>query len=236
MDSRRWERMSAFSGLLFVALVAIGLAIVPQRPDLSDQAGLVGYVTAERTSLLWQAYLNTAAVFLLVWFAGSIRTHLKRNEGEPGRFASIAYGGAIIFASVTMVITVVNATAAFRPTPTGVVFLNDIAAVSLALGWIPIGITAAATAIGGMRARALPTWHGAYGMVVAIATLLSPALLFGESGFWSVDRIDASLVMLALVGLWVTATSLLLIVGEAAEVQEESVPHEGWHLRKAVGL
>lgn len=237
MNGSRYERMSALSGLGFVALVAIGLALAPTRPDLSDQAGLVGHVTSERTSLLWQAYLGTVAVFLLVWFAGSVRTHLQRNEGEPGRFASISYGGAIVFASVFMVINVVNAVAAFRPTPTGIVFLSDIAAVSIALGWIPVAIWAMATTIGGMRAHALPKWHGAFGAVVALAAFLSPALMFGGEGFWSINRIDASLVMTGLVGLWVASTSLLLLLGEAARIEEDApAGHEEWHLRRAAGM
>lgn len=237
MDTSRWERISAFTGLVFVALIGIGMGLAPLRPDLSDQAALVNHVTTERTALLWQGYLGVVGVMFLIWFAGTVRTHLFRNEGSTGRLAAVSYGGAITFGAVLTSVVVVNTTAAFRPSPTSIVFLSDIAAVSFALGWIPVAVWTGATAIATVRVRALPMWHAVLGGIVAIAALLMPALLFADGGgFFSVNEIGATVTMFALLGVWATATSLLLILGEAATAEEIPQPHEGWHLRKAIGM
>ncbi len=106
MNSVSWKKVTGWSGIAFVVLLVIGLAIGGDGPALEDSAadvrewfedneGLVAYVT-------WSGALTFVLFFLL--FASGLRSLLgpadANNEGVWSRLsfaaavATVAVGGA----------------------------------------------------------------------------------------------------------------------------------------------
>lgn len=237
MDASRWERVGAASGIVFVGLMIAALSVVPVEPKHSELDRLVTYFGENRTGLLLQAYLAGLASFFLLWFGGSVRTHIQRNEGGAGRLASIAFSGAVVAAGLMLVGAVLYATAAFRANqaldPALLRLLTDAGTFAFTFAFVPLAVWIGATAIASYRSVAFPRWHAIAGAVFAVVFAAVPASIFAETGFFSTDQWAAPGTALTAALAWVLATSVMLIVGEAAKVEATEQPHENWHLRRA---
>jgi hypothetical protein len=242
MDTRRWERVGAASGIVSVVLVLVGFFSVPTPPKLNELSKTMAYLGEHRTGVLVQAYLFTLATGFLLWFAGSVRTHLRRNEDGSTRLSDIAFGGAIVGAAMLALCSVMLATAAFRadaaPIGDNIRLMTDLGSIAFAMAGVPFAVFVGATAIVSYRSGAFPIVHAAAGAVLTVALGATPLLMFRDTGFFSLnDPFNGLAVILFAFMAWELATSVLLIVGEAAETQAEGriIPHEHWHLRRVVG-
>lgn len=251
----RWERAGAASGIAFVALALAALYVVPQPPRLGDLGGLIQYASEHRGGLLTQSYLIWLATAALLWFAGSIRAALRRVEGEPGRLSTVAFGGAVGAAVVAMLASFAMAAIAFRideaaATPAAqaalaarVRILADVEAIGAAAIFLPIAVLVGATAMLTFRSGVLPRLHAAYGALLAAASAVGGATIFGRTGFFSIDEPqNAGLVLLLAFSAWVLATSVGLMVGETDKIRaatDEEPAKVHWHvrhLRRAAGM
>ncbi len=87
---RRGERLAALSGVLFVAMVAVHVALqgdgVPSVTDPADT--IVRYLADHHTETQIGTYLQGLAMVAYLWFAASLWRFLRPAEGGPGRCRS----------------------------------------------------------------------------------------------------------------------------------------------------
>lgn len=238
MDRDSWERIGAATGVVFIALAIVAQFVVPTPPKLSELDEYIAYAQNNRTGLLTQTFLNTLAAVFALWFLGTLRNSLRRAEGGHGRLANIAYGGGLIAVGLSFVSSIVFAEAAFRADtlePATFQMLVDVGILSLTLLWAPVAALIGATAMVSWRMGALPRWHAAIAGVIAVASVATPAVIYGDTGFFSIDQIySAGFVMFIAFLAWVLATSIMLMVGEMEEVRVETEKQEhkvAYHVR-----
>ena len=94
----RWERWAPVSGLIFVvsflALFFVFFAPADLLPADADAAQITAYYRGRGPA----GFLGMYSLFglsgvALMWFAGSLRTSLRRLEPAPGRLSAVAFGG-----------------------------------------------------------------------------------------------------------------------------------------------
>ena len=161
--TRRWERLGAAAGIVFVALqLALG-GVLGAAPALdAGPTEIQSYLVDDGGDILLAATLGTLSVFFFIWFLGTVRTFVQHAEGAPGTLGTVAYGAGLV--------TITLATTASLP---GVALAwNDTAALAdpglLRAVWnlntlalVPIGASAAAfslaVALVILRTRVIPT-------------------------------------------------------------------------------
>jgi hypothetical protein len=218
------------------------MLIVPAPPKLNDLPKTVAYLGDHRAGVIVQAYLFMLASGLGVWFAGCMRTHLRRNEDGPSRLSDIAFGGALVGASMLGVCSVLLAASAFRadtvPNASSIRLMTDLGTIAFAMAGIPFAVFVGASAIASYRYEAFPRMHVGLSAVLALALASAPLLLLGDTGFFSVNDAFGGLAAILFGFLaWEAGTSVMLIIGEAADNEAEAtiVTHERWHLHRVVG-
>jgi hypothetical protein len=185
----RWERWSALTGVLFVALFIVGMGIsgnVTSTPakvqewyaESGHQArGVAGF------------FLVVAAGIAFLAFLGTLREMLMRGEGGPGTLSALVLGPGIAFVALADAgFAVLAAPAAlahdgdFKLDPnTAQMFLNAGWFILIA-GVMTAGIVVLSTSMAALRTGVLPSWLAWAGLVVAILMLFAffwiPILIF----------------------------------------------------------
>ena len=184
--SRRWERLGAAGGIVFVALqLALG-GVIGAAPALdAAPAEVQSYLVDDGSDVLLAATLGTLSVFFFIWFLGTVRTFVQHAEGGAGTLGTVAYGAGLV--------TITLATTASLP---GVALAwNDTAALAdpglLRAVWnlntlalVPIGASAAAfslaVALVILRTRVVPTWIGWIGVLAAVVGVIATLFLVAD--------------------------------------------------------
>jgi hypothetical protein len=157
------------------------------------------------------AYLGALSAVFLVWFSGSVRSHLRPAEGGTGRLSAVAFGGGVAGAVVTAAAFSILSVAGARggagdATPQTAMVLYDLYGSLVGIA-APIALAAlvGAAALVGLRTGALAGWLAWSGAVLAIG-LVSPF----------------SYIFVGISLLWIVALSVVLSVrrgrGEAPAV------------------
>jgi len=240
MDNGRWERIGAASGLAAAVLAVAAFASVPSPPKLDELSKTVAYFGAHHNGVLVQTYLFTLSTAAFLWFAGSVRSHLRRNEDGPGRLADISFGGALVAATMLMLSLAMLAAVAFRadtsPNAANIRLMTDLGSIMFAMSFMPIAVFIGACSLSSYRTGAFPMAHAVVGGVMAIGAAATPLLTLGDTGFFSLNNaFGAGTIALFALLAWESVTSVMMIVGEAVETaaDAEIVTHEHWHLRHA---
>ncbi|MGA8745743.1 MAG: hypothetical protein WB507_07760 [Solirubrobacterales bacterium] len=92
MSDAQARRMGAATGIIFVALIVIGLfAVVPKGPAFnSSAASIQQFYVHNRHDLQVGLFIASFGFLFFVWFLGSLVSHLRRFEGQEGRLTSIS--------------------------------------------------------------------------------------------------------------------------------------------------
>lgn len=226
-DPAQWETYAAATGLVAAAcmIVGYGLLLAADQPSASDAAALQAFYADDgKRNLLsasWLAVCLGAA--FSVWFLGTLRTVLRRAEGEHGRVANIAFGAGV----ASVVLFVIGS--ALKAAIAGAVTWDESFAYDPALdahlagvlnavsyGVItPAGILAAvlfaAVALVTLRTGVFARWFGIVGIVGAALLVLTPVL---------------DLTPVLLVPIWTIVASLLTIRAASARVRVVDVRTE----------
>ena len=214
MAELRWERLAAATGIVFVVLSVIALVAGGQapRPDDPDQE-IVSYFVDNRSGLLFQAYLFGLASIFFLWFVGSLRSHLRRAEGETGRLSAVAFGGGVATVATFFLGTSLSAALAFRVAQTdpGVaVALFHVGSQAFTLSSFTAVVLVAAASVVIIRTGALPSWLGWLGGLLSLAFLVSGFAVFVESGPLASGGAYGYIVF-GVFFLWVLLASMLLV-------------------------
>jgi hypothetical protein len=186
MDTRRWERIAAGLGIIFVVLQVGAGAMLGGAPALdAPPPEIQSYLVDDGINVLLAATMAASAAFFGLWFLGSLRTFLESAEGDPGFLSRVAFGAGLV--------TITLATTASLPTVA--LAWDDTAAHAdpglLQAVWnlntlalVPIGSSAGvfclATALIILHTRVLPAWLGWIGVLAAAGGVLAVFYLIAD--------------------------------------------------------
>ena len=208
--SDRFERLSAFAGLLAVVLWAVSVAITG-----GDHIGLPGglpeegadetlaYFRENESSMVAASALFMVGSLLFLWFVGTLRTRLVVAENGVGTFAAIAFAGGVATAVFALgmptggLVASLNADEIAAPTAEALNALETAFLLGAELSAIVLLVGASVVSL---RNRAFPRWWAVVSILLAVWLLVLP---IGWAGL--------------LVGLpvWTVVTSVLLLRGAA---------------------
>jgi hypothetical protein len=211
---RRWAQWAPASGIIFVALFIIGIALF-STPDSDNTAErILSFYDdkGNRAQLIASGYVLVLSGVFFFWFLGSLRARLLEAEGPPGRLTSIVFASGIVFVTMLMAAAAAFMFVAGEITFADVAVDAEIARVLPDLGFAFLLIPGAFAAIAMIdaasvliiRTGVLPKWIGWLGFVVSVGLLVS-ALFFP--------------IALLLIWVGVVSLALLRIPGEGVEAR-----------------
>jgi len=212
MTDTNWERLAAGTGVAAAALLAVQGIIAGLPPPFDEPAeGVLDYYREDVSAVRAQLFLLGLAGMLLLWFLGSLRSHLRQAEGGTGRLSAVAFGAGI--AATGPISAGVLAAAALTQgveDPVAANILHDLRLLSYTMSWFALGPLAAATAIVALRTGVFPGWHVWFGYSVFAAGLLAGLGIFVDNGTAAPGGLIAYVVF-ALFLAWLAATSILMV-------------------------
>lgn len=185
-NTRRWERVAAGLGIIFVVLQLAAGAMLGGAPALdAPPPEIQSYLVGDGVNVLLAATMAALAAFFGLWFLGSLRTFLERAEGAQGRLSTVAFGAGLV--TITMATT--------ASLPTVALAWGDTAARAepglLQAVWnlntlalVPVGSSAGAFCLAAalviLRTRILPAWLGWIGVLAAAAGVIATFYLVAD--------------------------------------------------------
>ena len=215
MNERRWERIAAGTGIVWVVLTAVGNIIQTEPPGVNDPVGTITtyYLDHRSAILLGEFLIGIGAVFFL-WFLGSLFAHFRRAEGEPGRISEIVMGAGVWTLGVFLVEGALYTTLAYKIAGEGDSSITqavwDIANVAATFRGYTVGVLFVAIAVVVLRTGALPRWIGMSALVLGLLQLVRGLGVFADSGPFVLGGAFSG-IGFALDGIWVLVTSVMLV-------------------------
>ena len=177
MNDRNWNIAGALSGIVFVALLVVSMAIAgDSEVEPHDPSPEIARVLADQSD---QVGLASMIVLVgLVFFFGFLayfRSRLQQAEGQGGWLTSVAYGGGLV--TVAMVLLLVSMQLATTSVSAG--SDTQVAKVFVVYEWNFIWVFAppmiaftlgASLAI--VRYGVLPRWTAWLGFLVTLSLLM----------------------------------------------------------------
>jgi hypothetical protein len=192
MDTGRWARYAPLSGAAFVVLFIVGMLVVNNYDYLPPSDEIQAFYEDGATRVAIGGYLAMLSAFFLLWFAGSVRTSLRSREGEPGRLASIAFGGTVAAAAGTIVTGASLMAGGQRGGADGGIGVDtatalfDLSGAIMGVG-VPIALAAlvGAAAVVSFRHGMFANWLSWASAILAVG-LVSPAgyIFIGFAALW----------------------------------------------------
>jgi len=197
-SSRNWIAPS--TGIVFVALFVAILLLIGEGQDASDKTAqeiVNHYKDHETKETVASLLIGLAGIFML-FFAGWLRSVLRKAEGEGGILSAVVFGGGVVFAAGAAIggsIHHAHPDLADDLAPVAIQAINGIDFDMFMFFPVGIGTMLIAAGISAIRHGALPKWLAWAGIVVAV--------LFATPAFF-----------VAFVGipLWILAVSILGIM------------------------
>jgi hypothetical protein len=192
MTRSNLERYAPLTGIVFVVLVVIAAIVGGETPDVDDSTiSVVRWWQDNDTSQIWANSIAAWSTIFLVWFAGSLRTALRRAEGEPGRLSVVSFGGALLIAAGLLSFAGFGFAAADIAddvpdvAPAVVQTLSVLNSDFFLLVAGGTGLFMIATGLAVVRFGALPTWMGYVAVVLGIAAVTPLGFFaFLATGIW----------------------------------------------------
>ena len=178
MLSGSWARYAPLSGLLFVALVVASIFVGGETPDTNDPTvKVVAEWVKNEDEFKISAILGALAGVPLIWFLGSLRSTLRRGEGDSGRLSAIAFGGGLILIAgagvdSSLQFAIAESVGEVPPNVTQTLsVLYDNFFLIFPMGLCPLFL---ATGLVILRSRVLPVWLGWTAFFIGVLALAGP--------------------------------------------------------------
>lgn len=215
MGMKGWERWAPVTGVLFVVAYVVGFFIAGELPKADDGAGTIRDFYADDTAVLTATYIFGIALVLYLAYAGTLASRLR--EGGEARLATVAFGGAIMAAAITLIGTVVHAALAYRtPADDGVLqSLYDMQLFASTLVAFPAALLLGASAMAAERMGLFPTWFNGLTGLAAIAILVGGAT-FATDGFFAPGGAYALITTAAFMAWAVVSSAMLTMQAQEA--------------------
>jgi hypothetical protein len=184
--TRRWDRLGAGLGIVFVALQLSLGAVLGSAPALDAPAAEIqSYLVDDGVNVLLAATMGTLSVFFFLWFLGTTRTFLQTAEGAPGSLSTVVFGAGLVI--ITLATTASLPTVALAWDDTAA--FADPGLVQAAwnlntLALVPIGSSAGAFCLAAaviiLRTRVTPAWVGWIGVLAGIVSVTATFFLVAD--------------------------------------------------------
>jgi hypothetical protein len=173
-------RIGAISGVLFVALMFWAIALTDSTPPSPEDPSSViaSYMSSPSSQSSLAVSLHLVAIFVFFWFLASLRQILLGIDGGDGWLTSVAFGGGLVFATMSLVATSILAAGQI---------LSDygsdtqVAKSLFLLSWDflyvfgpPLAALVTATAAIILRQSAFPRWVGWMSLPFALVLVIPP--------------------------------------------------------------
>jgi hypothetical protein len=185
-ETRRWDRLGAGLGIVFVALQLSVGAVLGGAPALDARLGEIqSYLVDDGGNVLLAATMGALSAFFFILFLGSMRTFLRTAEGAPGSLSTVAFGAGLV--TITLATTAGLPTVALAWDDTA--RLADPGLVQAAwnlntLALVPIGSSAGAFCLAAaviiLRTRVTPAWVGWIGLLAALVSVIATFFLVAD--------------------------------------------------------
>lgn len=210
----RWHALAPLTGVIATLLVIAGIVVmegVADRPEESAPAGLVLSYFRDQDAVMAGSALFMLGILFFLWFAGELRYDLQRAEGGTGHVSTLAWGGAVVTATLLLL----EHAGSFL----GAVYHQQLTAQTARTLFLfgdlflyPAAVAAAfflaATAVCALRTHALPAWLAWVSIPVAVWLLIppfgSPAGTDWAAPAWS------GLAALGAIPFWTVAVAIVL--------------------------
>ena len=192
MTRSNLERYAPLTGIVFVVLVVIAAIVGGETPDTGDStASVVSWWQDNDTAQIWANAIGGWSTIFLVWFGGSLRTALRRTEGEPGRLSLVSFGGIVLMAAGLLAFASFGFAAADVAddvpdvAPAVIQTLSILSTDFFLLVAGGTGLFMIATGVAVVRFEALPKWMGYAAVVIGIAAVTPIGFFaFLVTGIW----------------------------------------------------
>jgi uncharacterized membrane protein len=174
--TRSWTRwVPLLIGVIFIALLVVGVGVTWNTPDTKDSATKVlAYYQTHKNRVSLGSYLIALSLFFGLFFFGALRGFLRRDP-RTNSLATVAFGGGILFAVSGGLVSGAGFALADNPRVIGpqvAQALNLVSSDMLApLLLAGLGVIFFATGLAIVRAELLPRWVGWVSMVVGVVSL-----------------------------------------------------------------
>jgi hypothetical protein len=203
-----WDRLAAATGIAFIVFFLVAF-IVGGQPADDD---VVDFFLDNRRRLLTQAYLYGLAMVFLIWFLGSVYSHLRLSEDRVGRLSAVSFAGGIIFVTVLVVSGIVNTALADGiarfSDPETTRALYAVVVVANDVNWFPVAVFSGAATLVAFRHDALPRWLAWLGAAVALTSPIGALGILVDTGPFASDGVFSTPLLFV---LWVLGLSIVLI-------------------------
>jgi hypothetical protein len=185
----RMQRILAIGGLVFAAIVAVSIFILPNAPDShASAAKAVAFYHSHKTATGFAAHLIVLAVFVGLFFFWYFRNFIATTQGTKN-LATIGFAGALPFATSGAIAAASYYTlgdAIGQTNPSTIQTFNLLQADftdGVGEAGVAVFLIASSLAIirGGNR---LPRWVGWLGIVLGVASALIIGLGLPALGLW----------------------------------------------------
>lgn len=174
----RWSRLAPLTGVLFAVLAVVAaFSNSAESPEASASAAKVlAYYVGHRSDIETSAILFALAFLVLVLFAGSLRSYLRRTAAAEG-LGALVLAGAVMMTVGALVGTGIEYGMAhnlhtFTPSELHTLnFLSDELFLPVIAGGFVFGVCAGLAIL---RGAALPKWLGWAAIVIGIAAIVPP--------------------------------------------------------------
>ena len=197
-NNSNMDWLAALTGLAFLVLVIIGVAISGEPPNPSDDSveEIIDFYVDNDTSIWIGSLLSGLAGTLLVFYGGYLRKVLRAAEGEGHILSAVVLAGATVVAigaaiDATINIALVETVEDVEPSAVqalSALWANDF--IPFAMGMQIFMLSAGISVV---RHGALPKWLGWVAIVFGVAAV-TPAGFFAFIG----------------AALWIAVTSIML--------------------------
>ena len=210
MDDKKWEKLAALGGVVFVVLNLVGI-IAPGSPPSADDTNdeVLKWLVDNASGIKIAALMPGLSIIALVWWFGSLWRRMSKAENGNHRLSVVALvglaaSGALYLASVSVVATVAIQVDEVGADPAKFFYVLSAVLLSMAGPFLAVhllGVNAIA-----LRSGFLPKWVGYLGVFSAVlqassllgaTTDADPATLLGFAAFitWSVWILVVSIHM-----------------------------------------
>ena len=199
MNESRLERLAPLTGVIALVLFSVGAALLGIYDYLPSADRLQEILSDNATNVFAGGYIGSISAFFLMWFAGSVFSALREQEGGTERASMVAFGGGVA-SGVTLAIgfSAILASGARAGTDGGItpveaVTMYDLYGQILGQGFaVTMAVFIGATGVVSLRTVMFPKWFGWASLLIGFA-LLTP---FGYAA------LALALVWLLVLSVW----------------------------------
>jgi hypothetical protein len=177
----RWSKLAPLTGLLFVALTLVSIFTGGETPAANARpAKVIAYYTTHASKVETSAILIALAFVVLVLFAGTLRSYLRRAPAAEGPSALVPVGAGLMAIGAWSVAAIEyglahNLSALGTQTAQTLSLLSNELFIPV-LGGTFVFMFCAGLAI--VRGAPLPKWLGWVAIVLGILMLVPPVGFF----------------------------------------------------------